>query len=60
MILALVSAAVPLSAHHSWPVSFAQLVTIKGTVVELAWQNPHPMITLEVRSDDGAPSGSTT
>jgi hypothetical protein len=53
VILALVSGAVPLSAHHSWPVSRTDLVTVKGTVVEFAWENPHPMITLEVRTDDG-------
>jgi len=53
VILALVPAAVPLSAHHSWPVSFSQLVTVKGTVTEFAWGNPHPMITLEVKTDDG-------
>jgi hypothetical protein len=50
VILALV-AAVPLSAHHSWPVNTSRLVTVKGTVVEFAWENPHPMITLEVRTD---------
>jgi uncharacterized protein DUF6152 len=49
-ILALVTA-VPLSAHHSWPVNSSRLVTVKGTVVEFAWENPHPMITLEVRTD---------
>ena len=53
VILALVSAAVALSAHHSWPVSNAQLVTVKGTVVDFAWENPHPMITLEVKTPDG-------
>jgi len=53
VILALVSGAVPLWAHHSWPVSRSQLVTVKGTVMEFAWANPHPMITLEVRTDDG-------
>lgn len=51
--LALVSSAVALSAHHSWPISREQLVTVKGTVMEFAWENPHPMITLEVRTDDG-------
>ena len=51
--LALVSGAVSLSAHHSWPVSRDKLVTVKGTVLELAWESPHPMITLEVRADDG-------
>jgi len=53
VILALVSAAAPLSAHHSWPVNTSHLVTVKGTVMEFAWENPHPMITLEVRTDDG-------
>src|SRR5262245_49713489 len=42
-----------LLAHHSWPVAFGKLVTVKGTVTEFVWQNPHPMITLEVRTDDG-------
>ena len=51
VVLALVS--VPLAAHHSWPISRAQLVTVKGTVTEFMWGNPHPMITLEVRTDDG-------
>jgi hypothetical protein len=53
VVLALVSGAVPLSAHHSWPVNMSQLVTVKGTVMQFAWENPHPMITLEVRTDDG-------
>jgi hypothetical protein len=53
VILALVSAAVPLYAHHSWPLSYSQLVTVKGTVTEFMWANPHPMITLEVRTNDG-------
>jgi hypothetical protein len=34
-------------------VSYAQLVTVKGTVTDFAWENPHPMMTLEVRTDDG-------
>ena len=53
VILALVSAVVPLSAHHSWPLSYDQLVTVKGTVIEFMWANPHPMITLEVQTNDG-------
>jgi hypothetical protein len=52
-ICALVIIAGRLSAHHSWPVSYGQLVTVKGTVMDFAWENPHPMITLEVRTDDG-------
>ena len=53
VILALVSAAVPLSGHHSWPVNQSRLVTVKGTVTEFVWENPHPMITLEVLTGDG-------
>ena len=53
IVLALVLAAVPLSAHHSWPVSFEKLVTVKGTVMDFTWENPHPMMTLEVKTDDG-------
>jgi hypothetical protein len=51
--LALLSGAVPLSAHHAWPVSYAQLVTVKGTVTQFNWGNPHPMISLDVRTEDG-------
>jgi Family of unknown function (DUF6152) len=53
VILMLVSAVMPLSAHHSWPISYDRLVTVKGTVTELEWANPHPMITLQVQSSDG-------
>ena len=53
VILTLVSAVMPLSAHHSWPVSYDRLVTVKGTVVEFKWANPHPMMTLEVQATDG-------
>jgi hypothetical protein len=53
VILALVSAAVPVSAHHAWPVNNTQLVTVKGKVTEFIWENPHPMITIEVHTNDG-------
>jgi hypothetical protein len=53
VVLALVSAVVPLSAHHSWPVSYSRLVTVKGKVIEFMWGNPHPMMTLEVMNTDG-------
>ena len=53
VILTLVAAVMPLAAHHSWPVSHDRLVTVKGTVVEFIWANPHPMMTLEVQATDG-------
>jgi hypothetical protein len=52
-VLALAAALTPLSAHHVWPVSYERLVTVKGKVVEFMWGNPHPMITLEVQTNDG-------
>ena len=53
VVLALVLGPASLSAHHSWPVDNSKLVTVKGTVTSFAWQNPHPMIGLDVRTDDG-------
>ena len=51
--LSLLPAAATLSAHHAWPVNNQRLVTVKGTVVDFTWSNPHPMITLEVKNDAG-------
>jgi hypothetical protein len=53
IVIALVAAAMPLSAHHSWPVKTDRLVTVKGTVIGFEWANPHPMITLEVQTEAG-------
>lgn len=53
LIVGLFVAASPVFAHHSWPVSYSKLVTVKGTVREFTWANPHPMIALEVRAEDG-------
>ncbi|MSV36317.1 MAG: hypothetical protein EXQ47_12080 [Bryobacterales bacterium] len=52
-ILTLVAAVMPLLAHHSWPINNDKLVTVKGTVIEFKWANPHPMMTLEVQASDG-------
>jgi len=30
-----------------------KLVTVKGTVKQIEWMNPHPMFTIEVRADGG-------
>jgi len=53
LTLALIPAPVPLLAHHAWPVNQQHLVTVKGTVVDFQWGNPHPMITLEVQTTNG-------
>ena len=46
-------AASPLSAHHRWPVNRSTEVTVQGTVTAYTWGNPHVMIALDVRTDDG-------
>ena len=53
LLLTLLAAAVPLSAHHQWPVNNGKLVTVKGTVTEFVWSNPHPMMTVEVKATSG-------
>jgi hypothetical protein len=53
VILGLMSTSVVLSAHHSWPVGYEKLVTVKGTVKEISWMNPHPMFKVDVKANDG-------
>lgn len=47
------SASLPIQAHHTWPVDMDTLVTVKGTVTEFNWSNPHPMMSLDVTTADG-------
>ena len=42
-----------LFAHHSWPVDCSTPVTVSGTVTGYTWANPHVMIGLEVKGEDG-------
>jgi len=45
---------VPLVAHHgSAAFDVGKKVTLKGTVKEWAYLNPHCLLTLEVTGDDG-------
>ena len=53
IVIALIQAQMPLAAHHAWPVNQQRLVTVKGTVVDFQWGNPHPMITLTVQNANG-------
>jgi hypothetical protein len=56
-LLALVLAAgVTVSAHHGTGISYdlnAPLSTIKGTVTEFAWRNPHVTIFVDVKDAQG-------
>ena len=48
-------AARPTVAHHSFAAEFdaTQPVTLKGTVVQMDWVNPHSWIHVDVKNEDG-------
>jgi hypothetical protein len=55
LALALLAAAAPLSAHHSFAAEFDQtkVVMLSGTITVMEWVNPHAMIHLAVKNEDG-------
>jgi hypothetical protein len=53
--LALAGPALPAFAHHSFAMfDQAQTITLKGTVTEFQWTNPHAFIHIEVPNAAGA------
>jgi hypothetical protein len=54
-IAIVVALTAPTLAHHSL-VDYDQntIVTIKGTIGEIKWQNPHAVIVVEVKNPDGS------
>lgn len=56
LILFLVLVAAPLSAHHgtaNFENDPAKRVTLKATVVEWTWANPHCFLQFDAKGDDG-------
>lgn len=55
--LLLVAAIVPVSAHHTVASFFdtRNLVTLQGTLTNVDWRNPHVILRLETRRDNGDP-----
>src|SRR5260370_9662183 len=54
LAIGMVSVSVPLFAHHG-TAAFEndKKVTVKGTVTEWLWSNPHCLLQLDVKGDDG-------
>ena len=52
---ALLLATVPVTAHHAFSAEFEadKPVTLKGTVTEVEWINPHTWIHIDVKGPDG-------
>ncbi len=45
---------VPLSAHHTGSVLYTdKTVTMKGTVKSWLWSNPHCVLQVDIKGDDG-------
>jgi hypothetical protein len=52
---ALLGAATPLAAHHSFAAQYdaSKPITLTGTVTKVEWMNPHARFYMDVQADDG-------
>jgi hypothetical protein len=55
VVVGLLMAAAPLFAHHGRGAAFdmQNQRTLKGTVSQISWRNPHVVIYMDVKGDDG-------
>lgn len=55
-VLLLGGAIVPLSAHHTVSSFFdtSNLVILRGALTSVSWRNPHVILRLETRGDNGS------
>jgi len=54
LVVGLVTCAVPLRAHHGFAAFYTtKQVTLKGTVTEWKWANPHCLLLFDVKDDKG-------
>jgi hypothetical protein len=56
IIFAMLCAAGPLSAHHGLTAIFdpSKKLTLTGTLTEVDWQNPHIVVVMESKKEDGS------
>ena len=54
LVVSLLAISVPLFAHHGGAsYDTAKTVTVKGTVTEYVWSNPHVFVKLDGKDDSG-------
>ena len=54
VMIGLLTVSVPLSAHHgNASYGHAKQLTVKGTVTEWVWLNPHTLLKMEVKDEEG-------
>jgi hypothetical protein len=55
LVLILLSVVSPLAAHHSIAGTYdsTKAMTIRGHVTEVAWRNPHTLLSIDVTGSDG-------
>lgn len=53
MILGLLAVSVPMFAHHGNAGYDDKTVTVKGTVTQWLWTNPHTFLKLDAKDDKG-------
>jgi hypothetical protein len=56
LVLASLALALPVAAHHSFAMfDFSKTMTMKGTVTEFRWTNPHVTLLVQLDPQPGAP-----
>jgi hypothetical protein len=55
VLAALLAVAAPLLAHHGRGATYdmKKQVTLKGVVTEVSWRNPHVLIWMDVKDENG-------
>ena len=52
--------ALPASAHHSWArYDGDHVITVEGSITEIAWASPHVVVQFTVAGDGGEPTAWT-
>jgi Family of unknown function (DUF6152) len=55
LVLASLALALPVAAHHSFAMfDFSKTMTMKGTVTEFRWTNPHVALLVQLDAQPGA------